>query len=136
MMHHHHKKVYDTRENVDCVRRTQTSIIDVTHFEGRQLQPQDKDGLEREIPGEVVEDDAEGKALEEVEEAKNDPVGKPLDVVLGAGRLDGLEREVRGETPADEIGDEGGEGVDEVEDDEKRGSTNDRVGLGHLRALL
>jgi hypothetical protein len=107
-----------------------------THAEGRELQPQDEDGLEGKIPGEVIEDGAESEALKEVEKAKDDPVGEPLDVILGRGRLDGFEGEIRGEGPADEIGDERGEGVDKVEKDEERGGANNGVRFGDLGALL
>lgn len=55
-----------------------------TYASDRELEPEDEDGLEREVPGKVVEDDAEGEGLEEVEEAEDDPVGQPLDVVIVA----------------------------------------------------
>ena len=100
------------------------------------MQPEDEEGLEREVPGEVVEDDAEGEGLEEVEEAEDDPVGEPLDVVGGTRGLEGLDGEVGGEGPADKIGDGGREGVDAVEDGEEEDGTEEGVALGHLSALL
>ena len=55
-----------------------------TYTGDRELEPEDEDGLEDEVPWDVVEDEAEGEGLEEVEEAKDDPVGQPLDVVIVA----------------------------------------------------
>jgi len=71
--------------------------------EGRELEPDDKHRLEGEVPGNVVEDDWEGEGLEEVEEAEDDPVREPLDVVMRRRRLDGLEGEICGKAPSDEI---------------------------------
>ena len=107
-----------------------------TNLGGRELEPEDEDGLECVIEGDVVEDDGEGKGLEEVEEAKSDPVGEPLDVILVSGRLDGLEGEVGGESPADEIGDGGSEGVYEHKQNEQEGRANDAIALGDLCPLL
>lgn len=101
-----------------------------------QLQPDNEHGLERKIPGDVVEQGAERKALEEVEEAKDGPVCEPLDVVLCLWGLDGLEGEVGGEAPADEVGDGCGEGVDEVEGGEEGEGAEDCVDLGDVRAAL
>jgi hypothetical protein len=44
---------------------------------GRELEPENKGGLEDVVEGEVVENHAESKGLEEVEEAKDGPVGEP-----------------------------------------------------------
>ena len=107
-----------------------------TYAEGGELQPEDENGLEGEIPGEVVEDNAEREALEEVEETKDDPVGEPLDVVMGRGRLDSLEREVGRKTPSDEIRNGGSEGVKRVENDDEDETTNNSVSLGDLSALF
>lgn len=51
----------------------------------RQLEPHDKQGLEGEIPWNIVENDAQSKAFEEVEETKHDPVCQPLNIILGCG---------------------------------------------------
>ena len=40
-----------------------------TYAESRELEPDDEGGLEGEVPGDIVEDQAQSKALEEVEEA-------------------------------------------------------------------
>ena len=107
-----------------------------TYAEGRELEPENEQALEGEIPGEVIEHNAEGEALEEVEEAEHDPVREPLDVVLVAGALKGLDGEVGGQSPADEIRDGGCEGVDRVEDGKENDGTEEGVALGHLGALL
>jgi len=79
--------------------------------EAGELEPDDEDGLEREVPGEVVQDGAESNALEEVEETEDDPVCEPLDVILVAGGLEGLERQDGGNGPTDDVGDGPGQGV-------------------------
>jgi hypothetical protein len=53
-----------------------------THAEKRELEPEDEDSLECVIPGDVVEDNAGGKAFQKVEETKHNPVCQPLDVIL------------------------------------------------------
>lgn len=65
-----------------------------TYPELRQLQPEDENRLECKIPGEVVEHDAQGKTLNEVEESKDDPVRKPLHIILGTWTFNRLEREI------------------------------------------
>jgi len=104
--------------------------------ESRKLQPQHENGLEREVPGQVVEDDTKGDALEEIEEAKDSPVRQPLDVILGLGGLNRSEGEVSWKSPTDEVRDWRRERVYEVEEHKERDSTNDSVGLGDLCALL
>ena len=113
-----------------------TVMDDDTHAEGRELEPEDEDGLEGEVPGEVVQHDAERERLREVEEAEDDPVGEPLDVVGVTGRLDGLDGEVGGEDPAEEVGDGGGKGVDGVEDDDEGDAAEEGVGLRDLGVVL
>lgn len=108
----------------------------VTHAENRQLQPDNKHGLEGIVPGDVVENKADGKALEEVEEAEYDPVGQPLDVVMSRRGFEGLEGEIGRETPADKIGDGCSEGVDGVKNRNEEEGTEDSIGLGDLCALL
>ena len=80
----------------------------------RELEPEDEDALEGEVPGDVVEDDTEADRLNEGEEAEDDPVREPLDVVLVAGGLKGLDREEGGKGPTDEIRNGRGERVDGV----------------------
>jgi len=47
------------------------------------LQPNDEDGLESIIPGNIIQNEANGEALKEVEKTEDSPVGQPLDVVMG-----------------------------------------------------
>lgn len=107
-----------------------------TYAESRELEPHDEGGLEGEIPGEIVEDGAEGKALEEVEETEDDPVRKPLNVILMARGLQRLEGEVGGECPANEVGNGGGEGIEKVEEGDKEDYADEGIRLGDLRALF
>lgn len=107
-----------------------------THAELRELEPEDEDALEGKVPGEVIEHDAEGEALEEVEEAKDDPVCEPLDIVLVTGALEGLDGEEGREGPADKVGDGGRECVDAVKNGEQDDGTEEGVALGHLGTLL
>lgn len=55
----------------------------------REHEPDNGKGLDGVVPGNVVEDDA-GEGLEEGEHAENNPVGEPLDVILGLGALESL----------------------------------------------
>ena len=75
----------------------------MTYAEGWELEPDNKEGLEGKVPGDVVEDDTEGEGFEKVEEAKDHPVGEPLDIIMGRGRFDGLEGEVSGQPPTHEV---------------------------------
>lgn len=102
----------------------------------RKLEPEDEDGLEGIVEGEVVEDDADGKRLDKVEEAKDDPVGEPLDVVVRAGALDGLEAQVGREGPADKVRGGRGKGVDEDEEGAEDGAAEGQGCLGDLGARL
>ena len=107
-----------------------------TYTEGRELQPHNEDGLEREIPGKVVKNDAEREAFEEVEETEYDPVGEPLNVVIACGGLDSLHREIRGHEPANDVGNRRGEAVDGMQDQDEDDSTEEGIALRHLCALL
>lgn len=75
----------------------------MTYAEGWELEPDNEEGLEGKVPGDIVEDDTEGEGFEEVEKAKDYPVGEPLDVIVGRWCFDGLEGEVRGQTPTHEV---------------------------------
>lgn len=46
------------------------------------------------------------EVLDQVQEAERDPVGQPLLVVGGAGRVERAEREVRRQSPAEQVGQE------------------------------
>jgi hypothetical protein len=100
------------------------------------LQPKDEQGLEREVPREVIQKGTKGKALCKIEEAENDPIGQPLCVIVVSRWLKGLEREVRRKTPSNEIGGGSSEGVDEVKEGEERDSTKKGVCLWYLNTLL
>lgn len=90
-----------------------------------QHEPHNGERLDSVVPGNVVEDDAR-EGLEEGEHAEDDPVGEPLDVILGLGALERLEREVGGDEEADEVGQEasgtGFEVKDEQTDNKERQS--------------
>lgn len=75
----------------------------ITYTERRELEPEDEKSLEGEVPGKVVEDDTKSEAFEEVEEAKNDPVCEPLDIISRTGRFDSLDGEIGGENPTEKI---------------------------------
>lgn len=100
------------------------------------MEPDDEDGLEGIVPGDVEEDETKGETLHEIEEAKDDPVCEPLDVVVGGRGLDCLEGEIGGEAPAYEVGDGCGKGVEGVENEEEGDPAKDDVSLGDLGALL
>ena len=99
-------------------------------------EPEVADALEGKVPGDAVEDNVEGDRPDKVEEAEEDPVGEPLDVVLVSRGLKGLDGEEGGKGPSDEIRDGGGERVDGVEDSESENGSEEGVALGNLGALL
>lgn len=107
-----------------------------THASSRELEPEDENGLESVVEGEVVKEDAEGKRLDEIEETKNNPVRQPLDIIFVAGRLECAEAEVGRESPANEVRGGGGEGVDEDKEGAEDGGTEDQHRLGDLHAGL
>ena len=80
----------------------------------RKHQPDNGERLDGVVPRNVVEDDA-GEGLKEGEHAEDDPVGEPLDVILGLRGLECLEREVGGNEEADEVGQEASGNVEEDE---------------------
>jgi len=100
------------------------------------LEPEDECGLEDKVEGEVVKDHPQGNALDEVEETKDAPVGKPLDVILVLRGLDSLEGEEGREAPANEVGDGEGEGVEEEEEGEEGNGADGGICLGDLRPGL
>jgi hypothetical protein len=107
-----------------------------THASSGELEPENENGLEGIVEGEVVEDHADGKGLDEIEEAKDDPVRQPLDVITLFRGLEGAEAKVGGKSPADEVGGGRGEGVDKDEEGAEDGATEDEGRLGDLRAGL
>lgn len=62
-----------------------TREIKGTNAECRKLQPENEQRPERKVPGEIVEEGTEGKALGKVEEPKNNPICEPLRIVFGPG---------------------------------------------------
>lgn len=100
------------------------------------MEPDDEDGLEGEVPGEVVQDYTEREALSEVEEPEDDPICEPLDIILVSGGLEGFEREERGKSPANEVGHGASEGVDKVEKSEEDNTAKNEISFGHLCALF
>lgn len=68
-------------------------------------EPDDGERLDGVVPGDVVKHDVD-EGLEEGKHAEHDPVGEPLDVVLGLGALERLEREVGGNEEAQQVGQE------------------------------
>jgi hypothetical protein len=107
-----------------------------TYTESRELEPQDEHGLESVVPGEVVEENADSEALEEVEETEDNPVGEPLDVISVAGRFEGLDRKVRRQNPTEKVGDRGCETVESMKNEEQSDTTEEGISLGNLRLLL
>lgn len=56
-----------------------------TYAESRELEPDDEETLEGKVPREIVQHNAERKALREREEAEHNPVREPLDVITMTG---------------------------------------------------
>jgi len=102
----------------------------------RKLEPNNENALKGEVPGDIVQEGADGDVFDEVQGTKDDPVGEPLDVIIGCGGLDCEEREVGGQSEADQVGDDAGEGVDEVEEGKENNAADEDVSLGDLSALL
>jgi hypothetical protein len=111
-------------------------VYGLSAAEAGELEPDDEDGLEGEVPGEVVQNYTEQEALSEVEEPKYDPICEPLDVILVSGGLERLKREECRESPSNEVGHGASEGVDKVEKSEEDDTTKNKVCFGHLGALF
>lgn len=107
-----------------------------TYTEGGELEPEDEETLEGKVPGEIVENDAEGEAFQEVEETKDDPISKPLDVILVAGRLYCFNGKESGKDPTDEVGGWLSECIDGVEDEKEDDAAEESVGLWNLSTLF
>jgi hypothetical protein len=118
------------------IRIATVTSVGNTYTEVGELKPDNEKALESVVPGEVVQNDAEAERLEEVEEAEDDPVSQPLNVILGARALNGADREVSGQSKADEVGGGRSERVESVRHGEKSDGTNSDISLGHVGALL
>jgi len=103
---------------------------------GRELEPENKEGLECIEPWEVVKDCSQGKALEEGEEAEYDPIGKPLNIILMLRRLDSLDGKIGRECPANEVGNWSGKSIDKDEERHESDSASNEGRLGDLSTLL
>ena len=121
-------------------------------------EPDEEGELEGEVLGDVVEDDSEGRGLEEVEKADCDacialallmekgigikltdnPVGQPLLVITGLGRLECPTAEVRGKQPSDGVGKRLGQTKQVAEDDNGCSATDtqDAVRLADTGSVL
>ena len=108
----------------------------MTYSESGELEPENEEGLEGKVPWEIVEENAESKGLDKVEETEDDPVSQPLNIILSSWGFKGLEGQVGGESPADEVRNGCSERVEAVEKEEERDGANDDISLGHLGALL
>jgi len=75
----------------------------LTCLGGGELEPENEESLEGIVEREIIENHSQGDGLKEVEEAKDDPIGEPLDVILVFGGLDSLEREISREEPSNEV---------------------------------
>jgi len=111
-------------------------VDDLCAAESGELEPDDEDCLESKIPWEVIKHQTECNAFREVEEAKDDPVCKPLDVILVSGGLDRLERKVCWNRPSNEGRHRASEGVHEVEKKEEEKTAKDGIGFRNLGALF
>lgn len=100
------------------------------------MEPDDEDGLEGEVPWEIVQDHPKHEALSEIEEAKDDPICEPLDIILVPGALESFEREECGKSPANEVGYGPSEGVDKVEKSEEEDTAKNEISFRHLCALF
>jgi len=104
--------------------------------ESGELEPDDEDGLEGKVPREVVKHQTECNALGEIEEPKDDPVCKPLYVILVSGGLKRLEGKECWNSPSNEAGHGAGKGVNKVEKSEEKNAAKDGVRFGDLGALF
>jgi hypothetical protein len=92
-----------------------------------------EDCLEDVVHRDPEKDEADAGGFGEVHQAKDDPIGQPLLIVVGTGAFDCLNREISGKSPADEVGNGRGETehVEEDQDDEREDEGEDTVGLGN-----
>lgn len=83
-----------------------------------------------------MEDDAEGKALNHIEETEDGPVGEPLNIIMDRWGLKGTEGKESREGPANEIGNRGSKRVGKMEKEDQDDTTEEGVSLGDLGAFL
>jgi hypothetical protein len=100
------------------------------------LEPDDEDRFEGKIPREVVKHQTERDALGEVEEPKDDPVCKPLNVILVSGGLERLEGQECWNCPSNEARHGAGKRVDKMEKSEEKNAAKYGVGFRNLGALF
>lgn len=108
----------------------------MTYTKRWELKPKDGNRLDREVPRDVIKNNAESKGFQEIEKTKNDPICEPLDVVVSAGTFNSLEGKVSGNTPSYKVGHRSGKGIERVKENEKHHCANYTVRLGDLGALL
>ena len=108
----------------------------MANSESGELEPEDQKRLEGVVPGDVVEENAEGERLDKGESAEDDPVSQPLNIVLRSRCFERLEGQIGGEGPAKEVRDGCSERVEGVEEEEENDGANDQVSLGDLSAFF
>jgi len=120
-----------------CQNRLESGDIhDLSTPNIRQLKPEQQDRLQRIVPREVVKNESQCDALLQVDKAKDDPVGEPLDVILRGGAFQGFKGEVGREGPCDKVRDGCSNGVDKVEESKEKDDADSQKRLGYLRVLL
>jgi hypothetical protein len=102
--------------------------------EGRQREPQEEDELEDKVEGKPV--DNVDKALHNSEEGEDDPVGKPLGVVVGVVCEESAQRVVTRDDEASDVGQQLAAHVEDDEEEVEGGQANDSIGLGDTSLLL
>ena len=83
-----------------------------------------------------MKNESQCDALLQVDKAKDDPVGEPLDVILWGGAFQGFKGEVGREGPCDKVRDGCSNGVDKVEESKEKDDADSQKRLGYLRVLL
>lgn len=107
-----------------------------TNLSRGHLHPKNESGLEGEVPGEVVKDDAESSAFGEVEETKDSPICQPLEIICMIGRLKCLEGQEGREGPSEKVGHGLCNGVYKDKEDECGSKDHSTVCLGDLSPLF
>jgi hypothetical protein len=102
--------------------------------EGRQREPQEEDELEDKVEGKPV--DNVDKAFQDSEEGEDDPVGKPLGVVVGVVCEESAERVVAGNDEASKVGQKLATHVEDNEEEVEGSEANDTIGFGNASLLL
>lgn len=70
------------RAYVDKDRLDDIEVGDLGTSESRKLEPDNEQRLECEIPGDVIEDNTKSEGLQEIEEAKDNPISEPLNIIV------------------------------------------------------